>query len=53
VPFCHIVRTLSDNVKCENQIGNGLGITLGQGDEFFSGGTQHGFSYGNQVLKLS
>lgn len=37
----------------ENQIGNGLGINLGQGNEFFSGGTLHGFSYGRQVLKLS
>ena len=34
----------------KNQIGNGLGIHLGQGDEFFSGGTLHGCSYEDSVL---
>ena len=37
----------------ENQISHGLGINLGQGNEFFSGGTLHGDSYGDRILKLS
>jgi len=36
----------------KKHIRNGLGISLGQGDEFFSGGTLHGDSYGEKELNL-
>jgi len=39
--------------QLKKHIRNGLGISLGQGDESFSGGTLHGDSYGEQVLNLS
>ena len=39
--------------QLENKIGNGLGVSLGQGDEFFSGRALHRLFYGLTMLKLS